>query len=239
MAITAILFDLDDTLISEMDFVREGWTAVAEYLSPRTERTVKELEAMAEAAFAVERAHVYDQMCTQLGLGRGLVADCVEIYRTHRCAVRLLDDAVAALAWASDRPTAIVSDGRADVQRNKVNAAGLDRLVDAVILTDELGPGMGKPSPAGFQLALKLLNVSAPEAIYVADNPAKDFLGPRRIGMCSAQIRRDDGVHANAPTIPGGSPDGYLESLYELPALVEHMSDPALSRGAKSRIEAQ
>ena len=237
MAIRAILFDLDDTLISEMDFVREGWRAVAEYLSPGTERTVKQLEAMAAEAFAVDRAHVYDQVCTQLGLGAGVVAKCIEIYRTHRCSVRLLDDAAAALTWAADRPTAIISDGRADVQRNKVIAAGLDRLVDAVILTDELGPGMGKPNPAGFQLALKLLNVAASEAIYIADNPAKDFLGPRSIGMCSAQIRRSDGVHVNAQTVPGGNPDVHLDSLYELPAVVEHMWDPALYRG--SRIKAQ
>ena len=55
--------------------------------------------------------------------------------------------------------------------------------LDAVVMTDELGPGHAKPAPTGFRVACRLLGVAAEGAVYVANDPRKDFAGARAAGL--------------------------------------------------------
>jgi putative hydrolase of the HAD superfamily len=223
--IETILFDLDDTLVAEMEWARGGWAVVARHLAPAVGRDDAEIEAMLAAAFDRDPRHVFDQLGAALRLGDDVVRDCVERYRTAPRPLTVLPDAAAALRFAAGRRTGIVTDGYRETQRVKVDCAGLGAAVEVIVYTDALGPGLGKPSPAGFSEALRLLGASASGAIYVADNAAKDFGGPRALGMRGVRVRRRDGVYRDVEPPPGGEPDALISSLDELPGLVSAWDD--------------
>jgi putative hydrolase of the HAD superfamily len=218
--IETILFDLDDTLIDEMEWARGGWAVVARHLARAVGREPAELERLMSDCFAADRGHVLDQLVAELGLGTPELDTCIELYRTEPRELTVLPDALAALELAATRRSGIVTDGPLRTQQTKVRCAGLANAVETVVYTDELGPGAGKPSPDGFREALRRLESEAPSAIYVADNAAKDFAGPRALGMRSIQIRRGDGVYHASLAPAGGEPDAVIASLFELEPLL-------------------
>jgi FMN phosphatase YigB (HAD superfamily) len=221
VVIETILFDLDDTLIAEIEWARTGWHVVAEHLAASIGVDSAELERLMASFFASDRRRVFDQLASEVGLDDGAVAQCISLYRSSPRTLTLLEDAAAALEFAAARHrTGIVTDGPQLTQRTKVDGAGLRSRVEVIVYTDALGPGAGKPNPAGFREALRQLNMPAPSAVYVADNAAKDFAGPRSLGMRTLQIKRPGGVYDGAAAPPGGEPDVAVSSLHELAGVV-------------------
>jgi putative hydrolase of the HAD superfamily len=220
VVIETILFDLDDTLIAEMDWARGGWALVAEHLAPGSGRERAELEQMMGGFFVRDRRHVFDQLAGALGLDSAALDECIELYRHSPRPLALLPDAVAALRFAAGRRTGIVTDGDVVTQSTKVDCAGVAAHVEVIVYTGALGAGQGKPSPAGFREALRALKTGPAGAIYVADNATKDFIGPRRLGMRTVQITRPGGVYAGVPAPAGGEPDALVGSLEELASVV-------------------
>ena len=122
----------------------------------------------------------------------------VDVYRSHRPDISLLPDARACLDELRGRvDLAIVTDGPFQSQRAKAAALGLGEWVDSIVFTEELGPGLAKPHPASFQMIEKETGCSGPECVYVADNPAKDFSGPRSLGWSTVRVRRQRGLHSD------------------------------------------
>ncbi|HLW94917.1 MAG TPA: HAD family hydrolase [Solirubrobacteraceae bacterium] len=222
--IETILFDLDDTLIAEMEWARGGWAVVARHLAKAVGREPGELETWMQGYFATDRRHVLDQLAARLGLGTPELDTCIELYRTEPRELTVVPDAVAALELAAARRSGIVTDGALRTQQTKVRCAGLTGAVEAIVYTDQLGPGAGKPSPDGFREALRRLGSEAETAVYIADNAAKDFAGPRALGMRSVQIRRGDGVYDGVEAPADGEPDAVISSLLDLEALLESWS---------------
>jgi putative hydrolase of the HAD superfamily len=220
VVIETILFDLDDTLIEELEWARGGWALVARALADRAGRPPAELERMMAGFFAADHGGVLDRLAGAVGLDQRALADCIELYRTGRRPLSVTADAETALAFAGARRTAIVTDGLERTQRTKVECAGLAGRVEEIVYTGALGPGAGKPSTTGFAVALRRLGMPARSALYVADNPRKDFVGPRRLGMRTLQVRRAGGVYAGETAPPGGEAEAVVQSLAELAAVV-------------------
>ncbi|MBF0345989.1 MAG: HAD hydrolase-like protein [Nitrospirae bacterium] len=194
--VKAVLFDLDDTLYCEMDFVWGGFRAAASYLMRRfglDERIV--LDRMFAIMGRDGRGKVLDVVLHEYGLyTQELVKALLYLYRSHRPEIRLYDDVLPFVDYlkASNIRTGLITDGMASVQKSKVTALGLEAILDVVICTDELGRECWKPSLIPFRVALELLpnSVKPSEAAYIGDNPEKDFIAPNELGMMSIQIAR-------------------------------------------------
>ena len=50
-------------------------------------------------------------------------------------------------------------------------------------LTTSVGHGMRKPHPSIYRAHLEALGISAADAVFVGDNPACDYFGPRAVGI--------------------------------------------------------
>jgi len=211
----AIVFDLDDTLYLERDFVRSGFRAAGDWL--QRERGV---DGLAEAAWrAFERGvrgHTFDRALATLGLPADpeLVASLVDVYRNHTPSIRLAPDAAACLDALGDAPLALISDGPWRTQAGKLRALGLARRFAPAVLTGRLGPGFAKPQPRAFELVAA--GSSAAERVYVADNPAKDFVAPRTLGWRTVRIRRPSGLYAALEPAPGAAADEEIADLRDL-----------------------
>ena len=101
--------------------------------------------------------------------------------------------------------------GPSDGDRRRVQTPFGDPS-DEIILTDEFGEGYAKPHPRAFELMSKRLAVEPARCVYVADNPAKDFLAPNALGWLTVQWRRTGQVHAHKPAPTGGSPQRIVRS---------------------------
>lgn len=216
----AVVFDLDDTLYAERSYAFSGFAVVAAAFADRL-GDAGEVSALMRQLFDTEhRARVFNEVMQRRGLGENpeLVTAMVAAFRRHRPSIQLFDDADAALThWRGRAKTGIISDGPAVMQRAKVEALGLVARVDAIILTDELGAGFAKPGVKAFELIAGRLGVSHEGCAYVADNPAKDFVGPNLLGWRTVRVIRLDGVYRDHPTAHDGAPQLTVTSLDELP----------------------
>ena len=225
----AVVLDLDDTLYPEAAFVRSGFRAVAAWASERTGVPAEEAEAELVSLFeGGVRGDTFDRWLAARGLGeRVRVGDLVAAYRAHAPDIAPDPEAAPLLRGlrADGAALAMLSDGDPGVQGRKLDALGLRDAFDAVVVTGELGPGAGKPSPRGYVEVLRRLGGVPPaEAVYVSDNPAKDFLGSRRAGMRSLRVRRPDGIYAALePETSDHAPDAEVAGLDEVDAALDRI----------------
>jgi len=216
----AVIFDLDDTLYLERDYAMSGYQFVAERFRDRLGGdTTRAAEAMRHALEHGDRRHVFDDALRSLGIpaDAGLILELADAYRHHTPRIGLADDAAVALRrLRSVARLGIITDGPAYQQKKKIDAMGVAPLVDVVILTDELGPGFAKPHPRAFESMADQIGAAAARCTYVADNPAKDFVAPNRLGWTTIRIVRPGGIYADSPVALGGAPQRTITSLVEL-----------------------
>jgi len=207
----AVLFDLDDTLYPEIEFVKSGLRFVASYLSSQCHLDREDLfTKMLEILHRDGRGKIFDILLRDLGfLQEEKLKLLVYLYRSHCPAIQPYEDTLPALEHLkkSGLLLGVITDGMASVQRSKVNALELKDLFDVVIYTDEIGREYWKPSVVPYQVALTLLGVEPSEAVYVGNDLSKDFLGANTLGMLTIQVKRSieeictkpENVELNAP----------------------------------------
>ncbi len=73
-----------------------------------------------------------------------------------------------------------------------MRALGLDRMrIEPILLTDELGRAGWKPNDQGFRRIQEHYQLPSARLVYIADNPTKDFIAPKRLGWRAVRIRRE------------------------------------------------
>ncbi len=234
-----VLFDLDDTLYAEREFVEGGFRAVARFLGPRTARPPAVLAARLEALHERDgRGRLFDTLLAELGMAgdEDLVRACVLVYRTHRPRLSPspgVVDALTALRAAGLR-TGLVSDGLAGIQHRKLDALRVvARQLDVVVMTDELGPGLSKPSPIPFRVACQMLDVPPNDVVYVGNDPRKDFLGARAAGLRTIRAGRLPDEGGGMMVAVGGSDDAdeVLDPFAAIVPAILRPSGPSDLRG--------
>jgi HAD superfamily hydrolase (TIGR01549 family) len=93
-------------------------------------------------------------------------------------------DLVARLAQAV--PVALVTNGPPDIQRLKIDQAGIGAYLSAVVISGETG--IGKPDPAAFGRALELVDVAPEHAVMIGDSWERDVTGALAAGMRAVWI---------------------------------------------------
>lgn len=197
-----LVFDLDDTLYDELSYVRSGLRAVAAFAAAETGVDEGRLSALLDEALTEDRSGVIDRAFARAGIaGWTLVRRSVGVYRTHTPMLSLHPAAERCLQRFSDHRTFLVTDGNTTAQARKVAALGLERRFEKVFLTWRYGRARSKPSPYCFERIRAITGAPARDVIYIADNPAKDFVGLRPLGY--GTIRVLTGQHAARPAAPG------------------------------------
>lgn len=190
----AILFDLDDTLYPEMEFVKSGFAAASGYLAKRYGLNERELlKRMLLILKQNGRGKVFDILLAELGrYSPENVKLLLYVYRSHIPSIFPYPDTMPLLKELKKANLRIgmLTDGMASVQRNKINALKISNFFDVIMCTDELGKEYWKPSTMPFRIILDMLQVSPSDATYVGNDVGKDFLGPNELGMMTIRIVR-------------------------------------------------
>jgi putative hydrolase of the HAD superfamily len=216
-----VVVDIDDTLYLEREYVKGGFTAVSGWADAELGVTGFGDRAWSEFV-AGHRADTFDRVVRSYDRepSRAFIAKLVEIYRAHVPRISMLDDARAFLdAIVGHTNIGVVSDGPVQTQRAKSDALGLDRWASRIVLTEALGPGYRKPAPLAFASLQHAFHATSGDCVYVADNPSKDFGGPKALGWRTVRVRRPEGLHAN---VPGADDiDHEIESMDVLDVLLK------------------
>ena len=189
-----VIFDLDDTLYDEYEFVKSGFKVVAAYLSSRYELDKNDIfTRLCEITKRDGRGKVFNTLLSNLGLySLERVQTLIYIYRSHLPKIFLEKRVVYYLNTLRKKGLllGIVTDGKSSVQSRKVEALGLKDYFDLILCSDELGREYWKPSTVPFKVVLDLLKTPPEKAVYVGDNVRKDFYGPNLMGLLTIQLRK-------------------------------------------------
>jgi putative hydrolase of the HAD superfamily len=127
-----------------------------------------------------------------------------EIYATRRRAAwRLFPEAAAFLTRLRELriPLALVTNGDARQQRDKITRHDLAGWFDAILIEGEMG--YGKPDEQVYREALRRLGVPATDAWMVGDHLEFDVGAPQRLGLRGVWVdRAGAGLPANADVTP-------------------------------------
>jgi len=186
---TVIVFDLDDTLYDELDFVKSGFNEVSEFLSKK---------------FNIPKNKCYEIMINELQYGRGeifdntlkkynifskkLVKQCISRYRSHKPKIHLFHSAIKCLKKLDIFPLYIVTDGNKIVQKNKVKALKIQKKVKFIFITSNYTLKNAKPSPYCFFKICELEKTSPQNIIYIGDDPSKDFVKIKQKGFKTIRV---------------------------------------------------
>ncbi|MCC3351455.1 HAD-IA family hydrolase [Ruminococcus albus] len=187
--IKGVIFDLDDTLYSEKEYVKSGFKAVSDYLGGGYENELWHYFKSGKQAI--------DELLKECGKEKQK-AVVLEIYRSHIPTIHLYDGVVELITQLrnSGIKIGIITDGRSKGQRNKIQALGLENMVDDIIVTDELGGiQFRKPCDIAFRIMQTKWKLPMNQIIYVGDNPTKDFQAPQQLGMKIVWLKNEDGVY--------------------------------------------
>jgi putative hydrolase of the HAD superfamily len=234
--LNAVLFDLDDTLLDYSEGADRCWAEACAAHAPAAGVDPVALAAALEAVKAwfwsdperhrrerVDMLGAWRKIAAaalaRCGVaGDGLAARLAEDFAARRRAAwRLFPDAVPALEALRRRGLrlALVTNGDARFQREKIARWGLARFFDCIVIEGEFG--CGKPDPRVFRHALASLGVEPARAWMVGDSLAWDVAGARAVGLRAAWLdRAGGGLPAGARVVP----DRVLHSLSEVPALL-------------------
>lgn len=219
--IQAVVFDLDDTLYAERDYVRSGYRAVARHLRRVLTRDEafddwlwRRFQAgLAGGAFDALNEHF------QLGLDARAITELVGVYRDHKPDIHPRPGVAELLGRLRSRcRLGLLSDGFLPAQRLKLDAMGIAPMLDAVVFTEEMGRQFWKPAPDGFDAIRAKLNIPHEACAYVGDNPAKDFVAPNSLGWRSIQLLCPGQIHSDNAAPEGGTAQIVIASLDELEA---------------------
>lgn len=172
------VFDLDDTLFKEIDFLKSAYRHIANQLTPQTSCDL--YEEMLTRYYKKE--DVFHWIISQYGrfMRDRDINWFLKEYREHMPEITLAHDAAAFLQTLKEYavPMGLITDGRSITQRNKLKALGIEQLFSDIIISEEFGSS--KPDSRNYLYFEK--KYPRRSFCFVGDNPAKDFIVPLELG---------------------------------------------------------
>jgi putative hydrolase of the HAD superfamily len=212
-----IVFDLDDTLYPERQYALSGFAAVADWaggsLGIPSEQGYAELEAYFNDGV---RGDTFNRWLEAHDLESDRwIPDMVKVYRDHTPRLEPYPETRAVLkTLGSEYRLGLITQGHKPGQQRKLEALDLTEAFEAVVIMGEEDRQDWKPGKVPFERLLAEMDLQGEQAAYIGDNPLKDFVGARQLGMLTIWVRRPEGEHVD--DLPPG-PE-YLAEI-ELPDL--------------------
>lgn len=190
--IKGVIFDLDDTLYSEKEYVKSGYKKIGEFIG-------REDAAKKMWGYFENGKPAIDAYLEEIG-EMDKKDECLDIYRNQIPDITLykgVNNMILELKTKGIK-IGVITDGRPKSQRGKLKALGLDKMVDDIIITDELGGiQFRKPNDISFRIMQNRWRIPFEQIVYVGDNSNKDFHAPRQLGMRWRYFANNDGIYSN------------------------------------------
>jgi len=181
-----VVFDLDDTLYDEIDFVQSGFHAIANYLGQSDY-----YDFLHDIFLKEGSGKVLNALINEFKLDTPL-QKLIEIYRFHTPDIKLPQESVEVLRYAQQYKTALISDGHYLTQENKFHALSLKQYIAFAVFTDFYHTK--KPEMKPFQMVMDRYH-DEKKFVYISDNPKKDFIAPHKLGWETIRYKNPHGIY--------------------------------------------
>ena len=188
--IKVLIFDLDDTLYKEIEYVRSGFKAVAIFLSKKYQAPYKEIyHEMLQILKKNGRNQVFDKILKKNKVyTKKNILKCLSVYRLHQPKINLDNEAEKCFNRFANTPKYIVTDGNKIVQRKKIQALRISKYIKHTYITHQYGKINAKPSSYCFKKISQLEKTPPKDIIYIGDDPQKDFVNIKKLGYKTIRI---------------------------------------------------
>jgi putative hydrolase of the HAD superfamily len=229
----AILFDMDDTILSDTAAAAECWDVVCDEHACRIEgvppaRLLEEIHAYRRWYWSDPERHrvgrldmdrarqeIVAEALRRVGVEAPETAwEIARAYSRHREArMQPFPGALETLAALRQRGVrlALLTNGSAAAQRRKIERHGLGPFFEGILIEGELG--YGKPDERVYREALALLESTPADSWMVGDNLEWEVAVPQRLGLHAVWM---DWAGAGLPPGTPVRPDRIITRLEEL-----------------------
>lgn len=217
--ITAVLFDLDNTLIDRSEAFERLFGHWYDTLPSTGRPPDREAFVSRMANYGIGYAPIPDIYTEMLEVWLGSFSSLDAAVEAHFAAmpemVGLDPKTDAMLRRFRDKgvPVGVVTNGGSETQWGKLRNTGIADLVTACVVSEEFGAR--KPDPAIFEHALTLIGAEAESTVFVGDNSEHDILGAIGVGMRTAWMSL-----GREWEIESGHPDYVLDAVWEAEDIV-------------------
>ncbi len=214
MQVKAVIFDLDNTLYDERQYVRSGFRAVSEYMAKKLQMNKDHLYRLLLSIFSKKgRGEVFNLALEELNMkNEETVLEMVNVYRSHFPNIRVYKDSKNTLSILGQKYyLGLITDGVRKVQENKVEALDIASFFHVITYAVEYG---GKTNTEVFLETLEKLGTKPSNSIYVDDNPTKAFAMAKKLGIRTIRIMKGENKKTVAPT--ECKPDFEIKNLKEI-----------------------
>lgn len=205
------VFDLDDTLYKEIDFVRSAYREIANRIYE--EISIDTYDDM--LFFYQQGIPAFTKILGRYS-SKYTVEDLIEQYKSHLPNIECTEGVIDLLTTLKSRNIrmGLLTDGRTRTQRNKLRALELERFFIYTVISEDVGSE--KPASVNYELFENRFPNS--RFIYLADNIAKDFYSANKLGWTTIQLK-DDGSNIHSQEIKvakGYKPSFTINSFLDL-----------------------
>lgn len=113
--------------------------------------------------------------------------------------MRFYPGAIDFLEKVKHLPIALITDLTAHIQYRKIKKLGLEKYINALVTSEEIG--IEKPAPQMFKAGLHKLNLNPQEVCMIGDNYEKDILGAGQLGIESYWLNWKKQNHSSSQSI--------------------------------------
>ncbi|SHJ38890.1 HAD family hydrolase [Pseudozobellia thermophila] len=207
---SVIVFDLDDTLYNEITYLQSAYREIAKKIDP------KKWRQLFATMFSLYRCskNVFDFLAQEYNCDKD---ELLSTYRNHKPEIALFHGALPLLKNIREKSGKIglITDGRSQTQRAKLQALGIQDLFDIIIISEEFGSE--KPDIRNYLAIAEAFPDHT--YCYIADNIRKDFIAPNQLGWETICLL-DNGLNihhsAHLYMTPKHLPSKFVTSLTEL-----------------------
>lgn len=207
-----IVLDLDDTLYSEISYLKSAYRYIAKKIS-------KEDVDLYELMFNkyINNEDVFSFLSNEYKISK---LKLLNWYRYHEPDIRLYPGVLTFLnLYSINSEIALITDGRSKTQRKKIKALGVDQFLKNIVISEELGSE--KPSLTNFEAAI--VNTKGDLFFYIGDNINKDFITPNKMGWITICLEdQGENIHKQRMDLPHEyQPRYFFESWLEISLFME------------------
>ncbi len=119
-----------------------------------------------------------------------------QVVRDYSAQMALLPGALDVLNFCCDRELslALITNGPEDMQRAAIQAVGIERYFQRILVSGDADVAVRKPNPRVFQMACEALGTQPGETLMVGDNLGADVKGALAYGMQTVYLGDEPGT---------------------------------------------
>jgi putative hydrolase of the HAD superfamily len=186
---TFFVFDLDDTLYTEIDYLKSAYRSISiEMDSRRSKNLYQEMLRIYSSG-----GNAFKYLLEKYPEKNLTIEKLLSLYRNHYPEISLREGVLKILSEIKKNSgkLGIITDGRSITQRNKIKALGLGNLIDKLVISEEFG--YEKPSRLLYESFMEDNNCK--QFYYIGDNLSKDFVTAKELSWCCIGILNSNNLN--------------------------------------------